>query len=112
MPKMTDRREHAAVSQGQFFLSMQQLDDKLQDYHRRGREHVDEQVGKILTAFTEHENSDRLIEQGLRDRVLRIETERTIEKQTSARRGAIAGSIGAGIVLGFVETVKRIIGKP
>lgn len=94
------------VTQGQFFEAMRQLDEKLQDYHRRGREHVDQQADKILEAFAEHELSDRAVA----DRVLRIETERGIEKQTAARRGALAGSIVAAGVVACFEGIKKALG--
>ena len=39
------------VTQGQFFERMQQLEDRLQEYHRRSREHIDERADRIMAAM-------------------------------------------------------------
>lgn len=96
------------VTQAQFFDRMQQIEDKMQDYHRRQRDHIDAQTLKLELALATHETADQLVA----NRVLMIETERGIEKQVAAKHGVIAGSIGAGVVVGVVESVKRWLGHP
>lgn len=104
-PSGTDETGHN-VTQGQFFERIGQLEDRMQDYHRRSREHVDEKIDKVLEAFRAHEDVDREVA----DRVLTIETERGIEKTNASKHGAIAGSLGAGLTMGLVEGVKRLWG--
>lgn len=95
------------VTQGQFFERMAQLEEKMQDYHRRQRDHIDAQTEKLEAAFQTHETEDRAIA----DRVLMIETERGIEKTNAMRHGAIAGTVAAGLILGLVESFKRLLGR-
>lgn len=94
------------ITQGQFFERMEMLEERMQDYHRKSREHVDRQVEKILEAFSAHEVIDR----DVADRVLTIETERGIEKTAASKHGAIAGSIVAGLIVGLAEAIKRLMG--
>lgn len=94
------------VTQAQFYERMAMFDQKLQEYHRNSREHIDEQTDRLLEVFAAHEKEDREIV----TRVTIIETERGIEKKEASKHGAIAGSLGAGLVLGLVEAVKRMLG--
>ncbi len=95
-----------AVTQGQFYDAMRSLDEKLQANHRSQREHMDETAENILTVFRVHERDDRVVA----DRVLVIEEQRKVEKETATRRSAIAGSVAAGVLLGLIEALKKTFG--
>lgn len=60
----------------------------------------------IREAMDAHAADDRLVA----DRVLRIETERGIEKQIAGRRGAIAGTVTASLVMALFEAMKKAFG--
>jgi hypothetical protein len=94
------------VTQGQFFERMSMLEEKMQDYHRRGREHVDQQADKILHVIDTQQNSL----QGVANRVLMMETQREMEKAAEVRRSLIAGSVSAGVLIGAIESMKRLFG--
>ena len=96
----------SSVTQAQFYERMQMLEDKMQEYHRRSREHVDGQITLVLAAFKSHELDDDRVA----TRVTVIEAERGIEKRAAATRSVIAGSIGAGFVVGLIESGKKLLG--
>lgn len=94
------------VTQAQFFDRMQLFDDKLQEMHRRQREHVDRRFAELEAVFSRHEDDDQAVEK----RVTVIETERGIEKQQAARQGAIYGMAAAAGVNIIIAAFKRIVG--
>jgi len=61
----------------------------------------------IRSAMEKHGEEDELVER----RVTIIETERGIEKQQAVRRGAVAGSITAALVIGLIESIKKALGR-
>ncbi len=91
------------------------LTQRLDSLERRMVEHnqairADMNTGfrDLATRFSSHEDED----QDVATRVTVIETERDIEKSVAGRRGALAGSIAAGLVLTAVEALKKAFSHP
>lgn len=70
------------VTQGQFFQSMQDMDEKNVEQHRRLRQTVEEGFLRLERKLDDHARDDRVVA----DRVLVIETERKEEKAMVVRR--------------------------
>lgn len=74
----------------------------------RNTQAMNDGFGSVRDAMTSHAREDELVAR----RVTVIETERAVEKRTTTQRGAIAGSIAAGLVLTLVESLKKAFGHP
>lgn len=92
------------VTQIQFYEAMQKLEDKMQDYHRRQREHLDSRTAAIQATFERHEQEDKAIEK----RVTRIEEQRLAESQGIARLSALTSAIVTAVLYGVLGLLKRM----
>lgn len=95
--------EQASVTQMQFYEAMQKLEDKLQDYHRRQRDHIDSKAVSFEHIFRAHEEEDALIEK----RVTRIEEERRAEGKALARLSAMTSAVTSAAVVAVAQFFKR-----
>jgi len=93
------------VTQAQFFEAMQKLDDKMQDYHRRQRDHIDDAVQEVTRVIAQHDTHLQEVSK----KVLVIETQRDLERSAAAKHGMIAGTVMAGATVGLIESVKRYL---
>lgn len=94
------------ITQAQFYERMQMFDEKLQDMHRRQREHVDARFGQLQAVFEKHEEDDRAIER----RVAVIEIERKTEERQAQKAGALYGVMAGAGVNALVMAVKKMLG--
>lgn len=83
----------------------QQLRDHIDAKHSSLRSSLESGFHDIAGRLDEHTKQD----QAFYDRVLRIETEREIEKQQAIKRGAWAGILAAGGMEALIEGLKRLI---
>lgn len=84
------------------------IERRMTEHHQGMRADMNVGFADLRRAFAEHEDEDRKVA----DRLLRVETERDVEKRTASQHGAVAGSITGGLVIGLVEGVKRLLGHP
>lgn len=103
---MTRESMGEPVTQAQFFERMQQFDDRLQDYHRRQRQHIDDSVRELKAVLATHEDKDNAVER----RVTIIETQRESEKEQAKKAGAYYGVLAAAGVNALILAVKRLVG--
>jgi len=95
------------VTQLQFFTAMRELDDKLQDYHRRQREHIDKRIDDMHDAFRTHELEDRTVA----DRVTSIEKQREAESNAIAKLSAMTSAIVTAVLYAGAAIAKKIAGS-
>ena len=79
------------------------LERRMVEHNQAMRADMNTGFRDMANRFTAHEDED----QDVKTRVTVIETERDIEKSVAGRRGALAGSVAAGLILTAVEAVKR-----
>lgn len=92
------------VTQGQFFEAMRQQSASFEERHRHIREDIKDGFQALTEKIDEHVKEDRVVA----DAVLRIQTERKIEKDAAVKRGTWAGMAGAAALTIVVESIKKI----
>lgn len=95
------------VTQSQFYERIQLLEDKIQDYHRRTRAHLDEMAEKANRKLDEHIADDLLISQ----RVQTLEERNKFTIDSAARRQVWLVTLTSVLTGGVVEVINLFRGK-
>lgn len=94
----------SGVTQSQFYEAMGRLDDKLQDYHKRQRDHIESKVATIESIFRIHESADVAVEK----RVTRIEEQRAAESNAIAKLSAMTSAIVTAVLYAGATMFKKL----